>query len=56
MMPKRFWNEIGIGVETLLFKVGSIGIYKIGFDNDVWTIAINKIRKVEPITLEIEPF
>lgn len=56
MIPKRFWNEIGIGVETLLFKIGPIGVYMIGFYGDVWTISINRIRKVDPISFETEPF
>lgn len=45
MFPKRFWNEIGIGIETLLFQIGPFGIYKIGFENDVWTIMISRVHK-----------
>ncbi len=52
MMPRRFWRTIGIGPEKLLFHIGSIGLYRIGYVGDAFTIAINKIRKFDYYTPE----
>lgn len=55
MFPRHFWNEIGIGFETLLFHIGSIGIYRIGFP-DVWTIKVSRIRSTAKTVEEDLPF